>query len=57
MEREKSPEDSEQVEAIRRRAYELRQQAGRPEGQNREHWLEAERELGAAYRPRANLDS
>ena len=37
---------SEQLEAIQRRAYELRQAAGCPEGQALEHWLQAERELG-----------
>ena len=37
---------SEQQEAVQRRAYELWQAAGYPEGQALEHWLQAERELG-----------
>lgn len=35
-------------EAIARRAYELWELAGRPEGQHLEHWLQAEGELRAA---------
>ena len=37
---------SEQQEAVQRRAYELWQAAGYPEGRALEHWLQAERELG-----------
>lgn len=34
-------------EAIRTRAYELWERAGRPDGGHEEHWLEAERQLRA----------
>ena len=33
------------VEAIRRRAYELWEAEGRPEGRERDHWLQAELEI------------
>lgn len=33
-------------EAIRMRAFEIWQQEGFPVGRDREHWLQAERELG-----------
>lgn len=32
-------------EAVRRRAHQLWEEAGRPEGGHEEHWLQAEREL------------
>ena len=35
-------------ERIRERAYELWEQAGRPEGRAVEHWLQAETEIAAA---------
>jgi Protein of unknown function (DUF2934) len=35
-------------EAIRRRAYEIWERNGRPEGRDDEHWREAEAELAAA---------
>ena len=38
--------ESEHQEAVQRRAHELWQAAGYPEGQALEHWLQAERELG-----------
>ena len=38
--------ESEQQEAVQRRAYELWQAAGYLEGKALEHWLQAERELG-----------
>jgi Protein of unknown function (DUF2934) len=38
--------ESEQQEAVQRRAYELWQAAGYTEGQALEHWLQAEREQG-----------
>ena len=38
--------DFEHQEAVQRRAYELWQAAGYPEGQALAHWLQAERELG-----------
>ena len=38
--------DFEHQEAVQRRAYELWQAAGCPEGQALAHWLQAERELG-----------
>jgi hypothetical protein len=33
------------VEAIRRRAYELWEAEGRPQGHERDHWLQAELEI------------
>jgi hypothetical protein len=33
---------------IRQRAYELWERDGRPEGRDRAHWHQAEREIGAA---------
>ncbi|HVC55613.1 MAG TPA: DUF2934 domain-containing protein [Stellaceae bacterium] len=35
-------------ERVRDRAYEIWEQAGRPEGMADEHWLQAEREIVAA---------
>jgi hypothetical protein len=35
------------ADVISRRAYELWEQEGRPEGSDLRHWLQAERELGA----------
>jgi len=32
-------------EAIRRRAYEIWEAEGRPEGREQEHWIQAQREL------------
>ena len=34
------------VYEVARRAYEIWETSGRPEGQGLKHWLEAERELG-----------
>src|SRR5690349_11812345 len=39
---------SDKYEAIRRRAYEIRERNGRPEGRDDDHWREAEAELAAA---------
>src|ERR1700741_3356736 len=39
---------SDTYEAIRRRAYEIWERNGRPEGRDDEHWREAEAELAAA---------
>lgn len=33
------------IEAVRRRAYELWQQEGQPEGQEMDHWFRAEQEI------------
>lgn len=38
---------SETEAAVKARAYELWERAGRPEGRHAEHWAQAERELGA----------
>ena len=38
--------DFDQQDAVERRAYELWQAAGYPEGRALAHWLQAERELG-----------
>ena len=38
------PLDPEREEAIRKQAYVLWHEQGRPEGKDREHWLQAERE-------------
>lgn len=40
------PPDPEREDAIRRQAYALWQEQGQPEGKDREHWLQAEREHG-----------
>jgi hypothetical protein len=40
--------DTDLHERIRRRAYELWEQEGRPEGRAEEHWSRAEREVQAA---------
>jgi len=42
--------EHDELERIRARAYELWEQAGRPEGRDSEHWLEAERELSGQPR-------
>jgi hypothetical protein len=42
---------NERFEAIRRRAYELWELEGRPDGRDRIHWLEAERELTLEREP------
>ncbi len=34
-------------ERIAERAYQIWQESGRPHGRDQEHWLQAERELGA----------
>ena len=47
---------SEQQEAVQRRAYELWQAAGYPEGQALEHWLQAEREIGLPAEVRCRLE-
>jgi Protein of unknown function (DUF2934) len=39
---------SDREQRIRERAYQIWEMKGRPERQEEEHWLEAERELGAA---------
>jgi hypothetical protein len=36
---------------IRRRAYELWEESGRPEGQEAEHWAQASRDVDAASGP------
>jgi hypothetical protein len=36
------------VEAIQQRAYAIWEEAGRPVGQDREHWLQAEAEISTA---------
>jgi hypothetical protein len=33
------------AELVRRRAYEIYEQSGRPDGRDREHWLQAEAEI------------
>ena len=38
------PLDPEREEAIRKQAYALWHEQGQPEGKDREHWLQAERE-------------
>jgi hypothetical protein len=38
--------DSGRDEQIRKRAHEIWEQEGRPEGKEREHWERAEREIG-----------
>jgi hypothetical protein len=40
--------DPHKYEAIRKRAYEIWERRGRPEGQHDDHWREAEAELAAA---------
>lgn len=37
-----------QSDAVRRRAYELWEDAGRPEGGAEDYWYQAEREVGVA---------
>jgi hypothetical protein len=39
-------------ERIRRRAYELWENEGRPQGREQAHWLQAEREVARARRQR-----
>lgn len=39
-----------QEEQIRRRAYEIWEQTGRPDGRDREHWLQAEAEINGPKR-------
>jgi hypothetical protein len=41
-------------DAISRRAYELWEQEGRPEGNDMRHWLQAEKELGGEKSTPAN---
>lgn len=38
-------------ERVRRRAYEIWEKEGGPSGREREHWEQAERELGAGEKP------
>jgi hypothetical protein len=38
--------DSTQVQRVRERAYALWERGGRPDGCDRQHWLQAEAELG-----------
>jgi len=40
-------------ERIRRRAHEIWEQAGRPEGANMEHWNQATAEIDGAVKPKA----
>ena len=40
--------ESDRYEAIRKRAYEIWERNGRPEGRRDEHWQQAEAELAAA---------
>jgi hypothetical protein len=42
---EQAVDEKLRVERIRRRAYELWEQEGRPKGREREHWQEAERQI------------
>lgn len=45
-------------EEIARRAHELWEQEGRPEGRDADHWLEAERQLrGTSNEPDASTDA
>ncbi len=44
-ERSRSAPDAETLESIRRRAYALWEQDGRPEGRELSHWLQAEHEI------------
>jgi Protein of unknown function (DUF2934) len=44
--------DGQREQAIREAAYRKWEQAGRPEGDDLAFWLEAEREVGGAARPR-----
>ena len=37
----------------RQRAYELWEQEGRPDGRDREHWLQAEAEINESTRPQS----
>src|SRR5262245_43377320 len=39
------------AESISRRAYEIWEQQGRPDGSDLQHWLQAEQELGANSTP------
>jgi hypothetical protein len=47
----------EQLEKIRRRAFELYEARGREEGHDLEDWLEAEAEVAADTPPAADLES
>ena len=40
-----TPDEPQVLEAIRRRAYELWAAAGCPNGNDKAHWLQAEREI------------
>jgi hypothetical protein len=43
---ESAPQASEDfAELVRRRAYEIYVESGRPDGRDREHWLQAEAEI------------
>ena len=42
------PRTQEQVDWVRKRAYEIWEQEGRPESRDHDHWLKAEAELAAA---------
>ena len=42
-----APSNSPRDKEIARRAYAIWEQEGRPEGRERDHWSQAERELGA----------
>lgn len=45
--------NSQQIQRIQERAYAIWERAGRPQGADREHWLQAEAEITAAA-PGAN---
>jgi len=45
--KEQGPVMNEHQENIRRRAYEIWEQEGRPHGQDMKHWLQAFKEFGA----------
>lgn len=47
MQAKGASEMSDREQQIRRKAYELWEAAGRPEGRQAEHWAEAERQLAA----------
>jgi hypothetical protein len=52
--REKPAMDGNRDEQIRKRAREIWENAGKPEGQDREHWARAERELDGVKNPVGN---
>ena len=44
-------------EQVRRRAFELWEEHGRPEGYDEEFWLQAERQLKGGANPRSDANS